>query len=83
MSQPLTDDQGLDFEDAAETDFEAEVLARLTAMEERLNSLVTAANSTGENMAWLIANVQGIFQMFNNPETMAKLMGQMMGGGAK
>jgi len=38
-----------------------------------------AINSMGANVQWIIDNVQGIFQMFSNPQFMAQLP-QMMGG---
>jgi len=46
-----------------------------------LVELKNGYNATGENVAWLVANVQGIFQMFNDPKMMSQLMGKMMGGG--
>lgn len=46
-----------------------------------LARLIESHNQVGENLQWLVANVQGLFQVFNNPDTMSKLMGQMMGGG--
>ena len=53
----------------------------LSDMRGKFDSLVQSHNSVGENVAWLVANVQGIFQMFNDPKMMAQLMGKMVGGG--
>ncbi len=38
-----------------------------------------AINGLGQNIQWIIDNVQGIFQMFSNPAFM-QMMPQMMGG---
>jgi hypothetical protein len=73
MSEPAT-------EPVEMAEFQAEVFARLEAIETRLTELTNGYNATGENVAWIVANVQGIFQVFNNPEMMSKLMGQVMGG---
>jgi hypothetical protein len=55
--------------------------ARIKDFEAKQAALIASHNAVGENIAWLVANTQGVFQMFNNPEMMTKLMGQMMGGG--
>lgn len=54
--------------------------ADLTA---RLAELIESHNAVGENLQWLVANTQGIFQMFNNPQMMSQIMGQFMGGVSK
>ncbi len=56
---------------------------QIEAQNEMLAALVQSHNSVGENIAWLVANVQGIFQMFNDPKVMSQLMGKMMGGGGE
>lgn len=78
-------------------DYEIDVVNRLARLEnyavemravnvelqDKLDKLVISYNQMGENVAWLVANTQGIFQMFNNPEMMSQLMGKFMGGGDK
>lgn len=54
--------------------------ADLTA---NLAKLIDSHNAVGENLQWLVANTQGIFQMFNNPQMMSQIMGQFMGGVSK
>lgn len=54
--------------------------ADLTA---RFAELIESHNQVGENLQWLVANTQGIFQMFNNPQMMSQIMGQFMGGVSK
>jgi len=56
------------------------VYEKLSAIEERLNTLVESHNQVGANIAWIVANTQGLFQMFNNPDMMNQMMG-MIGGG--
>ena len=50
------------------------------AINERLDRYVSPLNSIGENMTWLVQNVQGIFQMFASPQFMSQ-MSQMISGG--
>jgi len=38
-----------------------------------------ALNSLGKNVQWIIDNVQGIFQMFSNPNVINEMMTGMMG----
>lgn len=55
------------------------ILAQQTAM-------IGAINSLGQNVQWIIDNVQGVFQMFSNPQFMAQLpnvMGGMASGGSE
>jgi hypothetical protein len=47
----------------------------------KFDELLASHNAVGENIAWLVANTQGVFQMLNNPEMMTKMMGTLMGGG--
>lgn len=49
----------------------------------KFDKLVESHNQVGENLQWLVANTQGIFQMFNNPQMMSQIMGQFMGGVSK
>jgi hypothetical protein len=63
----------------ATTDIER-VLANQERILERQEALITAVNSLGVNVQWIIDNVQGVFQMFSNPQFLAQLP-QMMGGG--
>ena len=78
MSEPITPPS---LDPISEVEFQAEVFNRLGAIEAKLIELTNGYNATGENVAWLVANVQGIFQMFNDPKMMSQLMGKMMGGG--
>jgi hypothetical protein len=54
---------------------------RLETLAERQDKLVDAVNQIGENVAWLVANTQGIFQMFNDPKLMSSMMNGVLGGG--
>lgn len=51
----------------------------------RLDRQTAGINGIGENLQWLVNNVQGLFQMFANPNFMSQmtnaLMGQMNNGG--
>lgn len=47
----------------------------------KLAELVASHNQVGENVAWLVANTQGIFQMLNSPEMMQQMMSTAFGGG--
>lgn len=71
MSQPET---------PAITDIDRLILAQ-EATQEKLDRQTEAINSLGANVQWIIENVQGIFQMFSNPQFMANLPA-MMGGAA-
>jgi hypothetical protein len=57
---------------------------QLTAAYNNLSVIVEqqteAINSLGANVQWIIDNVQGIFQMFQNPAFLSQ-MPMMMGGG--
>lgn len=57
-----------------------EIVSRLNAIESRLDALVASHNEVGQNVAWMVANTQGIFQAFNSPEMMNQMM-SMVGGG--
>lgn len=57
-----------------------DVNVRLDILGERLDRYVTPLNSLGENMQWLIQNVQGIFQMFASPTFMSQMSNMLMGG---
>lgn len=46
----------------------------------RQDAIVNAVNGTGENVAWLVNSLQGIFQMLNNPAFMSGMMSQMSNG---
>lgn len=73
------------------TDDAKEIKARLDLLGKqlaetnvRLDGQAAGINSIGENMMWLVNNVQGIFQMFASPAFMSQmtnlLMGQVNGG---
>lgn len=53
---------------------------QLNAISERLDNYRDSLNQTGENVAWLVQNVQNIFAMVNSPQFMNQLMGSVMGG---
>jgi hypothetical protein len=46
----------------------------------KVDRLIEALNGLGQNMQWMIDNVQGIFQMFGNPQFMS-MLGPMVAGG--
>lgn len=50
------------------------------AVREELAAVKDAVNGLGQNVQWVIDNVQGIFQMFSSPQFMAMLP-NLMGGG--
>jgi hypothetical protein len=67
---------------APETPVETEAVQLLRMQQEtnaRLDALTDAINGLGQNVQWIIDNVQGIFQMFQNPAVMGQIAG-MMGG---
>jgi hypothetical protein len=47
----------------------------------RMGKLVESHNQVGENVAWLVANTQGIFQMLNDPNLINSMMSGVLGGG--
>lgn len=51
----------------------------LAATNDRLDGQATGINSIGENMMWLVNNVQGIFQMFASPQFMSQMTNLLMG----
>lgn len=50
------------------------------ALNARLDAQANGINSIGENMQWLVQNVQGIFQMFASPAFMSQMTNALMGG---
>jgi len=46
----------------------------------KLGQLVESHNQVGQNVAWLVANTQGIFQTFQDPNFMSNMMSGLMGG---
>ena len=58
----------------------AETNTKLLAIQVRLDQLVASHNAVGENVQWLTANTQGVFQMLNSPDMIGQMMG-MLGGG--
>ncbi|HEV2352695.1 MAG TPA: hypothetical protein VGR89_00490 [Puia sp.] len=57
------------------------MIDRVDALQKRLDTLIESHNAVGENVAWLVANAQGIFQMFNDPKMINQMMGTMLSGG--
>lgn len=57
-----------------------QILAELAKISDRLDSLTSAYNSQGENVQWIVDNVQHIFQMFGSPQFMAMLGNLSFGG---
>lgn len=47
-------------------------------MAARQQQLVESHNKVGANIAWIVSNVQGIFQMFSDPKAMSHIMNTMM-----
>lgn len=62
----------------ATTDIQQVLLNQEKILEQQA-AMIGAINALGQNVQWIIDNVQGIFQMFSNPQFMAQLPG-MMGG---
>lgn len=72
---------------ADEFDANDEILSRLdavlsqnAALNEQVAKLIESHNQVGQNIAWLVANTQGVFQMLQNPQMMQQLMGSVLGG---
>lgn len=66
-----------------ETPVPTDIERLITAQEEtqaKVQTLTEAVNGLGANVQWIIDNVQGIFQMFQNPQFLAQLPGMMAGG---
>jgi hypothetical protein len=63
----------------AQTDIER-VLANQQLILERLDRYAEALNGLGQNVQWMVENVQGIFQMFSNPAFLAQLPQMFQGG---
>lgn len=60
-----------------------ELNSAMADMSARQQQLVESHNKVGANVAWIVSNVQGIFQMFNDPAAMSNimsLMSPMVGG---
>lgn len=51
----------------------------LAATNDRLDNQAAGINSIGENMMWLVNNVQGIFQMFASPQFMSQMTNLLRG----
>jgi hypothetical protein len=56
------------------------IVARLDHMDIRLDGQATGINNIGENLQWLVQNVQGIFQMFASPQFMSQMSNMIAGG---
>jgi hypothetical protein len=57
-----------------------QVLEAQNALNLRLDGQAVGINNMGENLTWLIQNVQGIFQMFASPQFVSQMTNMMMGG---
>ena len=53
---------------------------RLEELTLRLDGQANGINGIGENLQWLVQNVQGIFQMFASPQFMSQMSNMLMGG---
>lgn len=67
----------LEFEPPATTD---DLLAEIHSLRAQQERLVEAVNQIGANLQWLVANTQGLFQMFSDPNIINQMMSAMMGG---
>lgn len=56
------------------------IQAENDALNQKLAALIESHNQVGQNIAWLVANTQGVFQMLQNPQMMQQLMGSVLGG---
>lgn len=56
------------------------VLSQNAALNEKVAKLIVSHNEVGQNIAWLVANTQGLFQMMQNPEFMNQIMSSVLGG---
>lgn len=48
-------------------------------LSDRLDGQANGINAIGENMQWIVQNVQGIFQMFSSPQFMSQMTSMMTG----
>lgn len=58
-----------------------EAIRRIDALEAKLTALIESHNQVGENVAWIVANTQGIFQMLSDPNLINQMMSGVLGGG--
>lgn len=56
-----------------------QILSELEATNQRLDLYREALNGTGENVAWLVQNLQGLFQMFASPQFMSQMSNMLTG----
>lgn len=54
--------------------------SKLDELIELDKQLIGAFNEVGSKVFWIVDNVKGIFEMFNNPQMLGMMQG-MMGGG--
>lgn len=59
-----------------------QILAGQARIETALKEHADALNFLGQNVQWIVDNVQGIFQMFNSPQ-FASMMPGILGAAAK
>lgn len=57
-----------------------EIYRKIQEISARQDTHAEAVNSLGQNMQWLVDNVQGIFQMFASPQFMSTMTNTLMGG---
>jgi len=54
---------------------------QLTDLIEHVAYLTQSHNQIGENVAWLVANTQGIFKMLSDPQMINSMMSGVLAGG--
>lgn len=57
-----------------------DILAELAMVKDRQDKLVEGVNAIGQNVQWIVDNVQNVFAVLGNPALMSQMMGQVMGG---
>jgi hypothetical protein len=57
-----------------------EIVTKVLSVQGRMDQLVASHNEVGQNVAWIVANTQGLFQMFSDPKLINQVMGGMLGG---
>jgi hypothetical protein len=56
-----------------------DAILHIQNLEGRLDRHAEGINAIGENMNWLVQNVQGIFQMFASPQFMSQMTNMLSG----
>lgn len=59
---------------------ETPIPSQADRIEANQRTTIELLNDLGDNMQWIVDNVKGIFEMFNNPAMMGMMSGMIQGG---